>query len=66
MAPGVAERGNVLAVPLAGGVLKLKVVATEEAGPDWRRIRFETSPMVPYAERKSAPARGGFEGWRSE
>jgi len=66
VAPGVAERGNVLAVPLAGGVLKLKVVATEEAGPDWRRIRFETSPMVPYAERKSAPARGGFEGWRSE
>jgi hypothetical protein len=59
LAPGVARTGSYLDVPLAEGMLRMLVIATNEATEDFHRITYEPQEKTAYQGRSTAATPGG-------
>jgi hypothetical protein len=59
LAPGVARTGSYLDVPLAEGMLRMLVIATNEATEDFHRITYEPQEKTAYQGRTTAATPGG-------
>lgn len=48
IAPGIAERGSRLDIPLAQGLLRIRITAVREATDDFHRVVFESLGVTPH------------------